>query len=109
MSGARPSWLWRMIPASYRSRIGSWVWRMDSFMGNNLRTVRLYLLLGLTVLLGCAVSMTAFQRSSRAEAREPGDRSPATAAGKPQGVICLGDVDLERGITSLSVLQPGRV
>jgi multidrug resistance efflux pump len=78
-------------------------------MGTKLRTVRLYLLLGLTVLLGCAVSMTAFQRSSRAEDREPGDGSPATAAGKPRGVICLGDVDLERGITSLSVLQPGRV
>ena len=32
-----------------------------------------------------------------------------TAAGKSQGVMCLGDVDLEHGVTSLSVLQPGRV
>jgi hypothetical protein len=82
---------------------------MDSFMKTNLRAPRLHLLLGVTVLLGCAVSVTAFQRSSRAKDKELWDGRPATAASRPQGVICLGDVDLEHGVTALSVLQPGRV
>ena len=77
-------------------------------MRRKLRTSRHYLLLGLAVLLVCAVSVGwAFQHASPTE--DKADGGALATASKPQGVMCLGDVDLEHGVTSLSVLQPGRV
>ncbi|HEV3084948.1 MAG TPA: HlyD family efflux transporter periplasmic adaptor subunit [Gemmataceae bacterium] len=78
-------------------------------MRANLRIPRLFLMLGVALVLGFAVSMAAFQHSSAAADKEPSDGRAAQGVSKSEGVICLGDVDLEHGITALSVLQPGRV
>ncbi|TMQ32591.1 MAG: biotin/lipoyl-binding protein [Planctomycetota bacterium] len=79
-------------------------------MLKKVRALRLYVFLGLVVLLVCAVSVGwAFQHAASADDNETRDGRATTAAGKLQRVVCLGDVDLEHGVTSLSVLQPGRV
>jgi multidrug resistance efflux pump len=79
-------------------------------MLKKVRAPRLYVFLGLVVLLVCAVSVGwAFQHSATADDNEARDGRATMAAGKSQRVVCLGDVDLEHGVTSLSVLQPGRV
>ena len=49
-----------------------------------------------------------FSRTAAAPARSPASSS-APAASRSEGVICFGTVDLERGVSSLYPLQPGRV
>jgi multidrug resistance efflux pump len=76
-----------------------------SIMMNIVRRSRFWLLGGLAVLLVCCVSATrAFQGASEKEG-EPGAAEPV----RSPGVVCLGYIDLEPGVTSLSPLQPGRV
>src|SRR5947209_8937671 len=67
---------------------------------------RLWLLAGLTATLVCGVSASrAFQVASIV----PMETSQPTDAVQPPAVVCLGYVDLEPSVTSLTVLQPGRV
>jgi multidrug resistance efflux pump len=70
---------------------------------------RFFVVLGLALLLGVAASVAAFQRTWAADDKEPPDGPDSPIANRPTSVFCLGDVDLEHGITALAVLQPGRV
>ncbi|HEV3118266.1 MAG TPA: hypothetical protein VGY58_14545 [Gemmataceae bacterium] len=77
-------------------------------MKKHLSGTRLLLLLGVAVLCGGAGSIFAL-RSWAAGDSEAADGRAAAATAKSRAVVCLGDVDLEHGITALSVLRPGRV
>jgi HlyD family secretion protein len=75
-------------------------------MNTVVRNPRFWLCAGVSVVLGCGVSATwAFQ-----SALAGGETASvaAEAAARP-GVVCLGYVDLEPSVTSLSPLAPGRV
>ena len=57
---------------------------------------------------GGAGSIFALRSWAAGDGEVADGRVPSLAA-KASAVVCLGDVDLEHGITALSVLQPGRV
>jgi multidrug resistance efflux pump len=74
-------------------------------MKNHMRLRQFGLLLGLSCLIVCVASANEPQESSPTKAvGESPSASPATA-----GVACLGYVDLESSVTSLSPVQTGRV
>jgi multidrug resistance efflux pump len=67
---------------------------------------RLWLSVGVSVVLGCCVSATwAFQTGLAGEDASP----PARESAASPGVVCLGYVDLEPTVTSLCPLALGRV
>jgi HlyD family secretion protein len=76
-------------------------------MKKNLRGTRLFLLLGVALLCAGGGSISALRSWAADDSETPA--SAPTAARKPRAVVCLGEVDLQHGITALSVLQPGRV
>ncbi len=70
-------------------------------MTNSNRIKQALLIVALAVLMICVVSARwAFPPAAAVE---------AAADAAPQAVVCLGLVDLEHGIASLGLLQPGRV
>ena len=72
------------------------------------RLSRLCLILGLAVLLTTAVSARwAVQDPGASNA--PGPDDEAKLSSRSAAVVCLGYVDLEHSVASLSPLQPGRV
>ena len=75
-------------------------------MKNTLRMSRLGLLVGLSALILCGVSANRALES--ASAGSPPETVAGAAEASP-GVMCLGYVDLESSVASLSPLQAGRV
>jgi multidrug resistance efflux pump len=77
-------------------------------MKTTLFSRRVMWVLGLA-LLGIGLPVAGILTSCTSNSLSSGSRGDGNAPGGGQGVVCMGQVDLEHGVTALFPLQPGRV